>query len=140
MCRVLSAGKRAPAILPTIENAGLPFLYTPAMQLRLDKPWIPVSADVLAKLPGQLGVYQVADAQGNVLKIGFAGGKSLFGLRSTLQDATNAIGSRATHFRVEVNMQYQTRYKELLMLHIADHGDVPELNRDDRPERLGRLG
>lgn len=99
-----------------------------------------MSADVLAKLPGQLGVYQLADAQGNVLKIGFAGGKSLFGLRSTLQDAANAIGSRATHFRVEVNMQYQTRYKELLMLHIADHGDVPELNRDDRPERLGRLG
>ena len=109
------------------------------MQLRLDKPWIAMTTEALARLPGQLGVYQIADAQGTILKIGFAGGKSLFGLRSSIQQEANVLGNRAVTFRYEVNMQYQTRYKELLMLHEAEHGDIPELNRDNRP-RLGRLG
>lgn len=109
------------------------------MQLHLDKPWIPVTPEALAKLPGQLGVYQLADASGVILKMGFAGGKSLFGLRSAIKNEANLVGSRAASFRYEVNMQYTTRYKELLMLHEAEHGDIPELNRDHRP-RLGRLG
>jgi hypothetical protein len=109
------------------------------MQLRLDKPWIPISPEALAKLPGQLGVYQIADARGAILKMGFAGGKSLFGLRSSIRDEAALLGSRAVSFRYEVNMQYLTRYKELLMLHEAEHGDIPEFNRDNRP-RLGRLG
>ena len=109
------------------------------MQLRLDKPWIAMTTEALARLPGQLGVYQIADAQGTILKIGFAGGKSLFGLRSSIQQEANVLGNRAVTFRYEVNMQYQTRYKELLMLHEAEYGDIPELNRDNRP-RLGRLG
>ena len=110
------------------------------MQLRLDKPWIAITTEALARLPGQLGVYQIADAQGTILKIGFAGGKSLFGLRSSIQQEANVLGSRAATFRYEVNMQYQTRYKELLMLHIADHGAAPELNLDSLPRGLGHIG
>ena len=109
------------------------------MQLHLDKPWIAITPEALAKLPGQLGVYQVADGSGVVLRMGFAGGKSLFGLRSAIKDEANLIGTRAVSFRYEVNMQYTTRYKELLMLYEAEHGDIPELNRENRP-RLGRLG
>ena len=110
------------------------------MQLRLDKPWIPIAAETLAHLPGQLGVYQIADADGLILKIGFAGGRSLFGMRSALQDEARNIGSRAVQFRYEINMQYTSRFKELLMLHIADHGTAPELNRDNLPRGLGHIG
>ncbi len=35
-------------------------------------------------------------------------------------------------------MQYLTRYQELLMLHIADHGALPEGNRQEKLT-LGRL-
>jgi hypothetical protein len=42
-------------------------------------------------------------------------------------------------FRFEVNMQYMTRYKELLMVHAADHGELPMDNRKSRPPRLGRM-
>ena len=110
------------------------------MQLRIEKPWIPMTPESLAALKGNLGVYQIADAENIVIKIGFAGGRSLFGLRSVLQDEARNIGSRAAKFRYEVNQQYTSRYRELLMLHIADNGSAPELNRDSLPERLGRIG
>lgn len=108
------------------------------MQLRLDKPWIDLTPEHAAALPGQLGVYQLADEAGQVVYIGFAGGKSLFGLRSAVSAHVGRAG--ISRFRCEVNMQYQTRYQELLMLHVADHGEVPALNANDRPVHLGRLG
>ncbi len=110
------------------------------MQLRLDKPWIELSDTNIASLPGQLGVYQVADENGTIVKIGFAGGKSLFGMRSAIESERRLLGSRAAKFRYEVNMQYTSRYRELLMLHIGSHGEAPEFNRDSLPRRLGRLG
>ena len=54
------------------------------------------------RLPGQLGVYQVADAQGTVLYIGQAGARSPFGLRSELQRELEERGE-GHQFRVEVN-------------------------------------
>lgn len=106
------------------------------MRLHLDKPWIPLDEASVARVPGQLGVYQLADDDGNVCYIGFAGGRSLFGLRSEL--AVRVGAARA--FRYEVNMQYQTRYRELLMLHRGAHGELPILNQAEPPLRLGRLG
>lgn len=106
------------------------------MKLHLDKPWLDLSAERVAKLPGQLGVFQLADDDGRVRYIGFAGGKSLFGLRSELQ---KRLGS-AAKFRYEVNNQYQTRWRELLMLHQASHGELPEMNRTEPTPKLGRLG
>lgn len=108
------------------------------MQLRMDKPWLALTAGTAKKLPGQLGVYQLADEAGTVRYIGYAGGKSLFGLRSEVGKHVGREG--LGHFRYEVNQQYLTRWQELLMLHAADHGDVPELNTNDRPAKLGRLG
>ena len=106
------------------------------MKLHLEKPWLEFSAERVAKLPGQMGVFQLADDSGQVGYIGFAGGKSLFGLRSELE---KRLGS-AARFRYEVNNQYQTRWRELLMLHAGAHGDVPELNRRETVPKLGRLG
>ena len=106
------------------------------MKLHLEKPWLTLDADAVAKLPGQLGVFQLADDSGRVLYIGFAGGKSLFGLRSELE---KRIGT-APQFRYEVNQQYQTRWRELLMLHQAAFGALPEFNQREPLPRLGRLG
>ena len=108
-----------------------------SIRLRLDKPWRPLSAEEAARLPGQLGVYQVADAAGTILYIGQAGSRSAFGLRSELQRELQDRGT-GHQFRVEVNMQYRTRWFELLMVHKADHGSLPADNARNPPP-LGRL-
>ena len=109
------------------------------MPIRLTKPWLPLTADRVQRLTGQLGVYQLADAAGTVVKIGFAGGRSLFGLRGELEQAMRAPPHGATQFRVEVNQQYTTRHLELLMVHQADHGALPIVNQANPPARLGRM-
>ena len=109
-----------------------------AMRLRLDKPWRTLTAETAAALPGQLGVYQVADAAGAVLYIGQAGARSPFGLRSELQREHKERGD-GCQFRVEVNQQYRTRWFELLMVHQADHGSLPADNAKNPPPNLGRL-
>jgi hypothetical protein len=109
-----------------------------AMRLRLDKAWQPLTAETAARLPGQLGVYQVADASGAILFIGHAGARSPFGLRSELQREFAERGA-GCQFRVEVNQQYRTRWLELLMVHQADHGSLPVDNAKNPPPNLGRL-
>jgi hypothetical protein len=109
-----------------------------SVRLRLDKPWQPLTAESAARLPGQLGVYQVADAKGTVLFIGQAGARSPFGLRSELQREFNERGA-GCQFRVEVNQQYRSRWFELLMVHQADHGSLPPDNARNPPPNLGRL-
>ncbi len=103
------------------------------MSIHLDKPWRPVVET--SQLSGQLGVFQLADADGVVVFIGVADARSLFGLRSAVQDAFERIPA-ARRFRVESTSAYHTRYRELLMLHVAEHGFLPS----DNPHiELGRL-
>ena len=109
-----------------------------AIRLRLDKPWQPLTAEAATRLPGQLGVYQIADGKGQVLYIGEAGARSAFGLRSELQREARQRGA-GCQFRVEVNQQYRTRWFELLMVHKADHGSLPPDNAKNPPPNLGRL-
>jgi hypothetical protein len=108
------------------------------VKLRLEKPWVDLTAENVRRLPGQLGVYQVADAEGVLLRIGYAGARELFGLRSALE-RERALAMPGSRFRVEVNTQYQSRWRELLMLHVLDHGSLPPGNEPDRPPKLGRL-
>lgn len=103
-------------------------------------PWRDLSSISSASLPGQLGVFQLAAADGSVLYIGYAGGRELFGLRSALERHHDLRTAGATRFRYEVNMQYQSRYRELLMLHVADSGALPPGNLHDHPAHLGRIG
>ena len=107
------------------------------MAIRLTKPWQPLTSEAIETLPGQLGVFELADEGGRVLYIGYAGGRSLFGLRGEIERAGSATPG-ASRFRCEVTMQYLSRHQELLMLHVADHGIVPDGNRGDAL-RLGRL-
>ncbi|MGO8920981.1 MAG: hypothetical protein ACLQJR_34245 [Stellaceae bacterium] len=107
------------------------------MGIRLAKPWTMLATEAVRALPGQLGVFELGDGEGRVLQIGYAGGRSLFGLRSEIEAARQRHRG-ARQFRYEVTMQYLTRYQELLMLHLADHGALPEGNRGERM-KLGRL-
>ncbi len=107
------------------------------MGVRLEKPWRDLTAANVAGLAAELGVYQLANAQGGIVRIGYAGGRTLFGLRSELQAALAA--GEAAKFRIEVNAQYLSRYEELLMVHKADFGDLPPGNGADARRRLGRL-
>jgi hypothetical protein len=109
------------------------------MAIRMTKAWVPLTPETVQKLPGQLGVYQLADAAGNVVFIGFAGGRSLFGIRGEIEKAVSNRPAGATQFRVEINQQYTTRYQELLMLHVHDHGGVPAGNVGKPLPTLGRL-
>jgi hypothetical protein len=109
------------------------------MKLHLQKPWIALTPDAVQALPGQLGVYQLADAAERIVYIGFAGGRSLFGLRSELERVLKERIGGACYFHYEINQQYASRFQELLMLHVADHGSLPIINQADPPARLGRL-
>lgn len=108
----------------------------------MSREWRTLDDDEVATLPGQLGVYQIASADGSVLYIGMAGGRSLFGLRGELAgelDRRDPQRAGEFRFRVEVNMGYWTRYQELLMLHQSDFGDLPRDNRGALSVTLGRL-
>lgn len=108
------------------------------MRIRLDRDWRELTDSGLDEVGAELGVYEIADAQGTVLYIGYAGGRSLFGLRGELRSRLQALGP-GRRFRTEINMQYLSRWNELLAVHLADHGRLPELQGADRPARLGRI-
>lgn len=105
------------------------------MPIRLEKPWSPLTEEIVRLLPAQLGVYQLASSDGEIIYIGYAGARSLFGLRGELL----ARLGQATSFRVEVTASYLTRYRELLMLHHADNSCYPADNTGDEVRGLGHL-
>ena len=98
------------------------------------KPW----QDIKTALPhiyGHLGVFELGDGRGKSLYIGYAGGNSTFGLRGEIQTAFSVIPN-ARQIRVEITASYLSRYRELLMLHKAHHGELPPENPNIP---LGRL-
>ncbi len=96
------------------------------MSIRLDKKWVSKD-EALLLLRGNLGVYQIADAARQVLFIGYAGGKSLFGLKGEILAALQDHPT-ARFVRWEVTSAYMSRYKELLMVHLYDHDGLPPKN------------
>ena len=111
--------------------------------LGIRNPWAPLTLDTARSLPGCLGVYEIAGPAGDVRKIGYAGGRSTFGLRGVLGEAAQAAedsGGGPLMFRVEVNMQYMSRWVELLMIYRTSHGNLPPDNDPGDADGLGRLG
>jgi hypothetical protein len=102
------------------------------MGLRMTKPWQELTSDALRQLPGQLGVFELADEDGVVRRIGYAGARELFGVRSALEPFVGRYRS----FRWECTTAYLTRWQELMMVHKADHGALPA----DNPEPPGQFG
>lgn len=108
------------------------------LSVRLEKEWRELSEAEVKKVGGELGVYEIADATDATIYIGYAGGNSIFGLRSELRRHLEAQGP-GRRFRYEVNMQYLSRWNELLAVHRSDHGGLPAIQGSDTPLRVGRV-
>lgn len=80
--------------------------------MAIKKSWQTWQAGVEGTIPGNLGVFEIGDADGNVLEVGFAGARSPFGLRGVLSERFAHPGE-ARLFRYEVNQMYRTRFIEL---------------------------
>lgn len=117
--------------------------------MSIRKPWISASASAVRAVPAVVGVYEIADAEGELLYIGQAGGREPFGLRSRLAghfsgvDSNPVLRERAHSFRWEANQQYTTRRLEMLMQYQrGEAADWPPANAAgdwrDQPQ-LGRL-
>lgn len=109
------------------------------MAIRLQGPWQDLTAATVNELRAQLGVYAIRKPDGAIVKIGHAGARSLFGLRSELESELEQRTEDGFEFTVEVNMQYLSRYAELLMVYQADFGELPADNQAHPPDNLGRL-
>ena len=109
------------------------------MPVRMDKPWAPLKEESLTTVASHLGVYQLADDAGEIVYIGVAGARTLFGLKGELRKAIADPPAGASQFRYEVNMAYRTRHAELLQAYQHDHGTLPVGNTDVDPRMLGRL-
>jgi ligand-binding sensor domain-containing protein len=109
------------------------------MSIRLNKPLQELNLENIAAVQGQLGVYQLADVNGAVFYIGYAGGRSLFGLHGELKREMTDHEGQTVFFRHEVTMQYMSRYEELLMLHKFDFGELPERVLNEYPHKIGNL-
>lgn len=106
-------------------------------EIRMRGEWQPLDRESVAKVGGHMGVYELSSPKGDVVFVGFAGGRSVFGLRGELEDKLASHRDRDTWFRHEITTAYLSRYKEVLMVHVADNGSLPAEN--DAGEPLGRL-
>ena len=102
------------------------------MGLSIRRNWAPLEAATVKAVPAQVGVYEISGADGKVLIVGCAGGRSLFGLRGELQRELAARGAGHA-FRWEATSTYLSRRDELLMLHFGQSGSFPP----DNPPRPG---
>ncbi len=116
------------------------------------KPWVRPTSESIRAIPAVVGVYEIADAEGNLLYIGQAGGREPFGLRTRIalhfgfdaggDDPNPVLRERAAQFRWEANQQYTTKRLEMLMQFQRDEAvewppahpagdwrDTPELGR-----------
>lgn len=123
--------------------------------MAIDKPWVAWDPDIdFRTLPGAMGVYEIANAEQELLYIGKAGGKSPFGIRGELfrtfaepEDMADknwthpqmaqrlrAVDGTAHYYRFEVNHQYYGRWIEALISHAGRFGTLPSGNLEDAGE------
>ena len=104
------------------------------MSIRLDKEWIALS-EAMRRLKGNMGVFQLADSNKEIIYIGFAGAKSHFGLKGEVLKSSEQFDETA-FVRWEVTTGYWSRYKELMMIYQFDHEQDP---KENKTINLGRL-
>ena len=109
------------------------------MSIRLDKPWIEFSKQSIDRLTGHLGVYQLGNAEKEIIYIGVADARSCFGLRGELQKWLELDDIATSFFRLEVTMAYKTRHVELLQTFLHDFKRLPLANKNMNVTSLGRL-
>ncbi|HLC41494.1 MAG TPA: hypothetical protein VJO34_07675 [Methylomirabilota bacterium] len=108
-------------------------------QIRM--PWTEFDPTNTKSISGSNGVYEVADEQGGVIYVGYAGGKDLFGIRGKIMqhfssDEPNpVIRARARRYHYEVTSMWLSRWVEILGRHREDLGGrLPEGNEtSDEP-------
>lgn len=114
----------------------------------LNKPWQSFDPAATKEIPPVTGVYELGDEEGNVIYIGYAGGREPFGMRGRIErhfseeEGNAVVRERARRYRYEVNAQYLTRHIELLTRYRDEHGRLPEGNEapGEAVPRLGRFG
>jgi len=111
----------------------------------LAKPWQDFDPERAYEISPVTGVYELGDAAGETVYIGVAGAREAFGIRGRIErhfspaEPNAVVRARAQRYRYEVNMQYLTRYVELLTRYRDAHGRLPAGN-EQPGERLPRLG
>jgi len=113
----------------------------------LKKLWDTYDPANYKSLSGSNGVYELADANGDVIYIGYAGSRATFGLRGKIADHFSerelnpVIRERAAQFRYEVNSMYLSRWVDLLARFREDFERLPEGNEasDEHIPTLGRF-
>ena len=116
--------------------------------MSLSKAWETFDPAATKAIPPVTGVYEIGDEKGNVVYIGYAGGREPFGIRGCIErhfsgeDPNPVVRERGRRYRYEVNAQYLTRHIELLTRHRGEHGGLPEGNEapGETVPRLGRFG
>ncbi|MFF1261248.1 hypothetical protein ACFVZT_31075 [Streptomyces sp. NPDC058321] len=110
------------------------------MSVEMSKPWHAATDAELSAIPCTTGVYEVREADGTVVDIGYAGARETFGLRSRIAAVVAAESVDRLEFRYECHVQYMTRYAELVLVHRALRGgdDPPRVARRAIPV-TGRL-
>ena len=101
------------------------------------KAWQPLNEASLHQVPAHLGVFELSLDGRKVCYIGVADARTRFGLRERLEQ--QFVRQSASYFRLESTQAYSTRFKELLMLHQARYGQLPELNQRLGTPLPGRL-
>ncbi|WP_327152014.1 DUF7508 domain-containing protein [Nocardia sp. NBC_01329] len=88
----------------------------------MSKAWTPLTGENLAEVPASVGVFEVSDGN-ETIAIDFAGGRSLFGLRGSLEEW---LGKQAgLSFRYERTNAYLSRYRELVQVFTNEFGSPP---------------
>ena len=111
----------------------------------LNKPWQTFDPARQKELSGSYGAYEIGDEHGDVIYIGYAGARSLFGLRGKIADhfserePNEVIRERARRFRYEVNSMYYSRWVDLLARYREDYETLPPGNLAS-PEHIPTLG
>ena len=109
------------------------------MSVRLEKPWMQFSKERISSLAGHLGVYQLGNAEKEIIYIGLADARSKFGLRGELLKWLELDDIATSFFRLEVTMAYKTRHAELLQIFLHDFKRLPLANKNLNVKSMGRL-
>lgn len=100
--------------------------------------WKPLTEASVKRVPPTTGVFQVRGPDGTILDIDYAGARSLFGLREALTRSLETA-PEGSYFRIEVLTPYLSRFEELLLLHEATVGPLPEAVRARGVRARGRI-
>lgn len=100
---------------------------------------VPLDEQMLRSIPVSTGVYQICDANGDLVDIGVAGGHASFGLRGALREWLTEHGDHSWQVRWEVAKVYLPRWHELLMDRVAETGELPAMLQARGVGAPGRL-